>query len=205
MFLCVAAAVASFIGYTVGVNRSEPPDLRTFTSYDDCTQNGGMHWNAEFNACSGDAQVVDGVEQGELFLQYSAQNLPRLTERKRAEKDNVVESVGSPSSDLLAFLKNDDTGCSESGYYKVLKEVPARFALANFGCTEAGDAKDDAHVVAIKLADGWSLISPTNHFNEDGVPSCLMVDMFRIPKTLSGKCFENTGYNDGQLRDVSYL
>lgn len=172
-------------------NETQP---KTFSSYDDCAKNDGKILEAEFSACTDDKH---------LYLQYSAQNLPRLSERKNSEKENKVEYSGNYSSDLIAFLRQDFTGCDTTGYYKILKEVPGRFAQMNYGCDGANN--DKTYIIAMKLADGWSLISPTNHMNEQGVPSCLMVDMFKISKNLSDTCFENTGFNNGNLRKVEYL
>jgi hypothetical protein len=113
----------------------------------------------------------------------------------------------------VAFLKHDETGCeigqqagssAARGYYKILKEVSNRFALLNYGClSDPGALQGNYDIVAMKLGDGWALLSPTNNFN-GSTPSCLMVDTFKISKTLTPKCFENTGYNNGALKDVVY-
>jgi hypothetical protein len=106
---------------------------------------------------------------------------------------------------LIEFLKYDDTGCGNGqGYYRILKEVPNRFALLDYGCsTDKSALAGDYSIIALKLSDGWRLLSPTNNF--DGTtPSCLLVDMFKISKSLTPKCFENTGFNNGSLKTVSY-
>lgn len=81
-----------------------------------------------------------------------------------------------------------------------MKEVPGRYAQMNNGCDGANN--DKSYIIAMKLADGWSLISPSNHINEQGVPSCLLVDVFKISKSLNDSCFENTGFNNANHRKV---
>lgn len=188
--------LAGVIGWTLGIKSGSSHQIeadrgfKQFTSYDDCIANGGNFIGQQpGNAC------INGGDQ--LFLQYSAQNLPRLTESKKARKDNVVEKSVAASADLVSFLKHDETGC-ETGYYKIIKEVKNRFALLTYGCD-----KPDASMIAMKLSNGWTLISPTNHMR-DGAPSCLLADMFRVSSKLVNKCFENTGYNDGTLRGIKH-
>lgn len=195
--------VGLLAGYGLGWQAQRKPaalEPAIFSSFDDCVNNNGVSLISEFNACV----APNPDDDTSLWLQYSAQNLPRLTERKTTPQANVVENVDKiTSTGLVEFLEFDDTGC-ERGRYRFIKEVPDRFAQMNYGC--AGDEvwSEGAQIIAIKLADGWALISPTNHMAEDGTPSCLMVDMFKISKDLSDKCFENTGYNDDSIRSVEY-
>lgn len=186
---------------------------KQFDSYQDCIDNGGRDLFAgDFSACVG-GEVNEGFGN-QLYLQYSAQNLPRLTEHKVSENENRVDGADKASEALVAFLKEDYSGCEigsadgeGQGYYNVVKELPNRFALLNYGCVTSDTPEQDnstTFMIAIKLGEEWSLISPTNHFNENGVPSCLMVDMFRISKEISPQCFQNTGHNNGSLRNVSY-
>lgn len=196
------------------LEKTQMPTER-FESYQDCVNNGGKDLFAgDFSACLG-GEVNEGFGN-QLYLQYSAQNLPRLTEHEIAKTENRVDGTDKASEELVAFLKEDYTGCEKmettdgqvaQGYYSVIKEVPNRFALMNYGCIFEGENTDDvdASIIAMKLSDRWLLISPTNHFDETGNPSCLMVDMFRISKEISAQCFQNTGHSNGSLRDVSYL
>lgn len=166
-----------------------------YSDFDDCIKKGGKELSAnDFRVCS---------TEDRAYLQYSAQNLPRIEEQKKSEKENKVEYSGSYSQDLITFLRYDYTGCETSGYYKIIKEVTGRFALMNYGCDGANN--DGSFIIAMKLSNGWSLISPTNNISEKGVPSCLMVDIFKISKELSDKCFENTGFNNGSIKQVEYL
>jgi hypothetical protein len=178
------------------LKRSQLP-TRKFSSYEDCINNGGVDlWtiNVQFSGCLGGEEFPEYsrdegyVYQAQAFMQYSAQNLPRLIDKPAIE--------GDPHS-LADFLKTDDADCET----KLVKEVPGRFALTNYLC--AHDAVDDKNYrIAIKLGDGWRYISTTNAMNEDGVPSCLVVDMFKVSKRLTSKCYENTGYNNGFLKTV---
>lgn len=180
-----------------------------YTSYEDCINNGGAFLrtiNADFSGCLG-GNVADAGElpNYQAFLQYSAQNLPRIDERKVAKNENKVTANGNYSADLVAFLKSDETGCTPRGEYELVKEVTNRFALIKYGCDGDGQVQsnDPPTIVAIKLSNGWSLISPTNNM-QGNTPSCLLVDMFKISKELSTQCFENTGYNNNSLRAVTY-
>lgn len=182
---------------------------KQYTSYEDCMGNGGaVLWtiNAGFSGCLGGNEAASGeMPEYQAFLQYSAQNLPRIEERKKASTENKVTANGSYSADLLAFLKSDYTGCQPRGEYEVVKEVKDRFALMKYGCDGDGQvqSKNPPTMIAMKLSDGWVLLSPTNNM-EGNTPSCLLVDMFKISKELSDKCFENTGYNNGTQKDVTY-
>lgn len=181
-----------------------------FESYEDCTNNGGAILNTingQFNACLGGNEDRSGeLPQYQAFLQYSAQNLPRITESKKTENENKVTSRSQHSQDLIEFLRFDDSGCEPRGEYEIVKEVPERFAFMKYGCDKDGQVQSDnpPTIIAMKLADGWATLSPTNNMDDKGRPSCLLVDMFKISKDLVLKCFENTGYNNGNLKDVVY-
>lgn len=159
-----------------------------FANYEDCINNGGVLLNTingQFDACLGGNEDETGeLPQHQAFLQYSAQNLPRLEEKTKVN--------GDPNS-LADFVKSS-TGCPS----KVEKELKNRFAIIS--CTD----QKSIYSLAIMLADGWRYISTTNNMNEKGQPSCLIVDMFKVSKDLVPKCFENTGYNNGKLKEVVY-
>lgn len=160
-----------------------------FSSFEDCTNNGGtilITINVQFNGClGGNLDEVGDLPQHQAFMQYSAQNLPRLGEKIRVSGD----------PDNLKDFINSSEGCEA----ELIKEVKDRFALVK--CTDQRGVYD----VAIKLSDGWRYISTTNNMNEKGQPSCLVVDMFKVSKELTPKCYENTGYNNDSLKDVTYL
>lgn len=190
---------------------------KQFASYEDCNANQGVMMNtinAQFSACLGGSQDKFGeLPQPQAFLQYSAQNLPRLEENKvnKSGKNKLV-AASPASASLTQFLENSYTGCEigssdnskfSPGYFKLKKEVQNRFALVGYECSD-GKALDNTFSIAINLADGWRWISTTNNINDKGQPSCLVVDLFKISKDLAPKCFENTGFNNGKLKDVTY-
>lgn len=186
----------------------------TYESYEDCQVNGGFSLttiSGQFNACLGGSTEESG-DSYQAFLQYSAQNLPRINERRESDIDNLVEGIENGSAELATFLQRNYTGCEigategeGQGYYNIVKEIPNRFALVQDGCANDPAAREGAYrIVAMKLGDGWSLLSPTNNFNEEGVPSCLMVDMFKLSRELFTECFENTGYNNGAYKKVTH-
>lgn len=210
--ICLVALAAITFGYytqrrtIVRLQAQQIPD-RLFDNYDQCVSEGGLILNTTLSACMGGNLLEDGeLPHYQAFMQYSAQNLPRINERKTSDTENRVDNTEGFSADLVAFLRRDFTGC-ETGYYKIIKEVKDRFALLNYGCAEDEAAlAGEYHMIAMKLGDGWSLLSPTGNFNDEGegVPSCLLTDMFKISQELTPKCFENTGYNDGTIRDVPH-
>lgn len=196
--LAASAFISTVAIFSYMAMNPTPKPLPKFSNYDECAQGGGALTNAtHFSACIG--------ADNELFLQYSAQNLPRIQERKANTSPNHVVAGADTTVDLVSFLKQDYSGCVASvGYYKVLKEVKNRFAVMNYGCDNYTEGqKASANIIAMKLADGWVLLSPTDNM-QGTMPSCLLADMFKISKQLSAKCFETTGYNDGSLRDVTY-
>jgi hypothetical protein len=177
------------------------------SDWNGCVTKGGL-WvmtvNAGFNAC------LEGGKQ--VLLQYSSQNLPQITTNRTTTTPNIVVSDSSDTSDLVSYLTYSYSGCSIgeapgtnlTGYYKIVKEIPTSWALLNFGCSGYTQTeKDDAFIVAMKLSSGWVQLSPSDGFLPDGTPSCLLVDMYKIPQSLTPQCFQNTGYNNGSLRKVT--
>ncbi|HEU4966350.1 MAG TPA: hypothetical protein VFT53_02620 [Candidatus Saccharimonadales bacterium] len=169
--------------------------------YSDCIQHGGQalrYYGAiQLEACRGNDT---------LFLQYSAQDMPRLTSEKTQTTANTVIADASTSPSLVNFLKYDYTGCSkDAGYYKVFKEVPGRFAEMSYGCAGTIPEMPRSYIIAMNAGGSWTFISPTNNMdNTTGVPSCLIVDMFKVSKALSPRCWQNTGYDNGAMRAVGY-
>jgi hypothetical protein len=194
----ILLAIAGFVWQQNKINKlnNEVAELKKtqlpqkrYSSYEDCIKNDGVLLNTingQFDACLGGDEDESGeLPQHQAFLQYHAQNLPRLEDKTRVD--------GDPNS-LNDFVKAS-TGCPG----KIVNELPNRFAIVT--CTD----QKDTYSLAIKLADGWRWISTTNNMNEKGQPSCLVVDMFKVSKEITPKCFENTGYNNGTLKDVKYL
>ncbi|HTH72520.1 MAG TPA: hypothetical protein VL737_04140 [Candidatus Pristimantibacillus sp.] len=202
--LCTIVVALGVLGGVALYLQSQSPSSGIATNYNACVKNGGHATSydgaIQFDAC------LNGSNQ--LSLQYSAQNMPRISEHKIASAQNHVVYGAVDPADLVSFLQKDETGCSNSGtvgYYKILKVVPNRFAEMSYGCDNyTAQQKDSAYIIGMRLGNDWALISPTNNMNEQGVPSCLLVDMFRISKSLSGQCYQNTGYGDGSLRPVTY-
>lgn len=182
---------------------------KQYDSYEDCVNNGGILLvtiNAQFDGClGGDLDETGEIPQHQAFLQYSAKNLPNISERKTSDTENRVSNTENYSADLVNFLKNDASGCDPRGEYEIIDEVPDRFALMKYGCDGDGQVQSDSPptIIAIKLADGWSFISPTNNM-EDGVPSCLLQDIFKVSKELAPTCFENTGHDNYSLSKRNY-
>lgn len=181
-----------------------------YATYENCVHDGGVLLNTingQFDACLGGSESeTEELQQHQAFLQYSAQNLPNISENKKTDRENKVVSKDTHSQDLVDFLKYDYSGCETRGEYEIVKELPGRFALMKYGCDGDGQVQsaNPPTIIGMKLADGWVLLSPTNNMDAEGRPSCLLADMFKVSKDLAPKCFENTGYNNGVIRDVSY-
>lgn len=193
-----------------GLNKKQLP-TNLYKSYDDCISNGGIMLdtiNAQFNGClGGDKDESGQLPQHQAFLQYSAQNLPRIMARNESTIGSKVTAKNTISRDLVEFLAKDGSCAPSKGEFEVIKEVTNRFALMKYGCEGGGQVQSNSSptIIGMKLADGWVLISPTNNMDDEGRPSCLLVDMFKISKELSPKCFENTGFNNGELKEVVHL
>ncbi len=192
----VAVLVSTVAVFLYAATLPSAKSLPDFANYDACASGGGTL--TSFNNLSACIGAND-----KLFMQYSAQNLPRINERKTTSVPNHVVANGTYSADLVSFLRQDYSGCNPTGYYEVIKEVKNRFALMHYGC-DNDPQKGSATMIAIKLGDGWATLSPTDNMREDGTPSCLLVDMFKVSKQISNVCYETTGYNDGSTRDVTY-
>ena len=202
------------INRKVGALQATQLPTKQFKSYEDCTRNGGEQLttvNGQFDACLS-GRTEESGDSYTAFLQYSAQNLPRINSSKYSVKANRVDATAGHAADLVAFLRHDYSGCevdtddaSVTGYYKIVKEVPNRFALLDYGCTNDESAlAGDYKIIAMKLGTTWATLSPTDNMREDGTPSCLLVDTFKVSKRLTPKCYENTGYNNGTLKSVKY-
>ncbi len=190
-------------------NKNHNKTPTSYTGYSDCISHGGqaLTYNdaVQFNACRGSGSA--------LYLQYSAQNLPNISQNKTTTVPNQVVSSSSDASDLINYLTYNYTGCNTgrpngsdvTGYYKIIKEIPSGWALLNYGCSNNTQSQNDStHMIAMKLSSGWVELSPTNNFLPNGTPSCLLVDMFKVPETLTSQCYQNTGYSNGSLRSVTY-
>jgi len=118
-----------------------------------------------------------------------AKNATDNSSQQTARQENEVlnESAGSP--ELVAFLKADYAGCDKMvdrepsrGTYKIIKEVDG-FAKLGYGC---GETK--ASMITKNVKGKWELISPTNQFTPNGIPSCAMVEEHKIPKEIASQC-----------------
>lgn len=207
--LVVLASAGWFINNKGHKQTSTTTSQRSYASYSDCLNHGGQSLSydgaIQFDACK--------AGNSNLYLQYSAQNLPRIDQNKTTAAPNIVVSNASATPDLVSYLTHNYTGCgigqpansNVTGYFKVDKEIPSGWALLTYGCSSDSAASKNAgaNMIAMKLSSGWVEISPTNNFLPNGTPSCLLVDMFKVPSSLSSQCYQNTGYNDGSLRSVT--
>jgi len=181
-----------------------------FANFIECAESDGVLIeiiNSTAGCVSGEVTSGGDRPKYKAFLRFNANSLPRILERQKSENKNTVTNNIGASKELVAFLENDYWGCQTNGEYKIIKEVRDRFALMQYGCTGDGsiNTPNPPTIIGIKLADGWSLISSANyHMNNNGQPSCLLVDLFKVSKELTPKCFENTDYDEGKIKDVLY-
>ncbi|MGH7234381.1 MAG: pilus assembly FimT family protein [Candidatus Saccharimonadales bacterium] len=205
IIILFVAALLVVVGWVI-FSKNNNKNHMVYTSYSDCISHGGQILTyddaIQFSACKDN--------NNNLYLQYSAQNLPRIDQNANTTIPNQVIASPTDTSDLINYLTYNFTGCNQgknssvTGYFKIVKEIPSGWALLNYGCTNDTSAqKASTFMIAMKLSSGWVEISPTNNFLSNGTPSCLMVDMFRIPGDLTSHCYQNTGYNDGSLRTDS--
>lgn len=201
-------AVLGSLGWLMYAHDHSQQIHSVYSSYADCVSHGGQPLQyddaIQFDACKGTSS--------NLYLQYSAQNLPRIDENRTTTTPNVIASAVSASSDLVSYLTYNYTGCDigqpansgATGYYKIIKEIPSGWALLQYGCSSrSSSSANNAYMIAMKLSSGWVELSPTNNFLPNGTPSCLLVDMFNVPGSLTSQCYQNTGYDDGSLRSVT--
>ena len=106
------------------LKRTQLPQQK-YSSYEDCTSNGGVILNTingQFDACLGGNEDDTGeLPQHQAFLQYSAQNLPRL--------EDIIKVDGDPNN-LSDFIKSSDSsgGCPT----KLVKEQPSCLVVDMF-------------------------------------------------------------------------
>lgn len=125
---------------------------------------------------------------------FSNMNKEKATDKQnstqaRVQQENKIIDAEKGSPELVAFLKAEYSGCDKlvdrpatRATYKIIAEVPG-FAKLGYGCNET-----KAFAIAKNVSGKWELISPTNEFTTDGIPSCKMVDEHKIPQRLMSQC-----------------
>ncbi len=123
----------------------------------------------------------------------------------------VIDTANSPA-DLIAFLGADNTQCYKadgSGYYKVVAQVNDQFAKMQYGCTTKNGTtslgSSPAYILAKKMNDTWSLISPTNQWlpvNGQGLPSCSMVNDNKVSKIVTPQCWQEPALTSPSISNL---
>jgi hypothetical protein len=114
--------------------------------------------------------------------------------------DNKATKRGDTSiNNLRLFLertaqKDIELGC-ESAHYNVVRHTKDETQLLlSYGCEHPG-----ARMFAVKSGSVWRLISPTNQFDDLGIPSCDHVAQHGISSEIAPVCVKGLSSHDGQF------
>lgn len=108
--------------------------------------------------------------------------------------DRLVKRTDDSTNELRAFLTrlNDASGCADSTYHNVIAASPdEQQILLNYGC-----GYPNARMFAVKQNGEWKRLSPTNQFDQFGIPRCAHVDANHISRTIAPVCVEEAAGTD---------
>jgi len=100
--------------------------------------------------------------------------------------DHYVKRTDTATNELRAFLEdlNRTSGCPESVYHEVIAVTPDETqVLLRYGCDSA-----TARMFAVKVEGSWRTLSPTNQFDQFGIPLCDHVTSNNISRTIAPVC-----------------
>jgi len=111
----------------------------------------------------------------------------------------VVKRTDEDFNRLNSFVnkrgkKDISLGCKSSYYNAMLESKDKKQVLFTYGCDQPG-----ARMFAVENNGEWSFISPTNQFDEFGIPLCNYVDKYNIDRTIAPVC-----HNAPSLQDAIF-
>lgn len=103
----------------------------------------------------------------------------------RQEGDRLIRRSDESVKQIQAFLKAQPSGCQDNdGVYQVIAHNSDETQLLlGYGC-----GNSNSRMFAIKKNGNWRTVSPTNQFNQFGVPSCNMVESNTIATEIAPVC-----------------
>lgn len=119
-----------------------------------------------------------GVHVNLGTMQYS---LVGTTATKRTDAtitslQNFLEQYGQ---------KDIDLGCTSTYYNVIAYTQDESQVLLNYGC-----GYPNARMFGVRSSDSWQLISPTNHFDNLGVPECTYLTEYAISREIAPVCVD---------------
>lgn len=128
-----------------------------------------------FNKTSPDSTEKDFISLGSM--KYTIKN-------DRAELRNDA-SVNELRTFLEQKAKNEGCGNVGPAYETVIAYTKNETqALLGYGC-----GSSDAQMHIVKTDSGWRSISPTNHFDEFGIPECEYLNENTISAEIAPVCY----------------
>lgn len=117
-----------------------------------------------------------------------------ITEDKATKRDDA--SINNLRNFLeRAAQKDIELGC-DTAYYNVVRFTKQETqVLLSYGCEHPG-----ASMFAVKTGYEWELISPTNQFDDLGIPSCDHTKIYGISAEIAPVCVNGLSASGGQLR-----
>lgn len=82
-------------------------------------------------------------------------------------------------------------GCKAVYYTAMLESKDKKQVLFAYGCDQPG-----ARMFAVENNGEWSFISPTNQFDEFGIPLCNYLDKYNIDPTIAPVCHDASSLED---------
>ncbi len=114
----------------------------------------------------------------------------------RFENGMAIKRANASVTSLKSFLsktakKDISLGCESSYYNVVAASKDDNQVLLRYGCGYPG-----ANMFAVRDGQDWKAISPTNQFNDFGMPNCDYVQSNNISKDIAPVCYSNNGEVD---------
>lgn len=132
------------------------------------------------------AMKSDNSQNSEAFEKGSVVSLGSI--EYDFSNGKAIKRTESQLSALKTFLTNEgerslNSNCSVVYHNVVIASPDRKQVLLSYGCNHPG-----SRMFAIYTNDEWKLLSPTNHFDMLGIPSCEHVESNNIDRSIAPVC-----------------
>lgn len=168
--------------------------VQSVQTFETCVSVGGETDSSDLPGVHATCTIYGNTYLEDGYLAWDiGQRFNELTHSDALEPAIVENTVAAPG-DLVSMLEYDNGGCDVDGWksskaaFEIISVVNDSLAKLKYGCE--ADMPLSAFMLVIKQDGQWKQISPTNQFTEEGVPSCAMVNTFKITSKLEPECFK---------------
>jgi hypothetical protein len=136
------------------------------------------------NSSNNDSTATSGVFVNLHSVQFdiSSGKLVKRTDDDFNKLNSFVNATGE---------KDIELGCKSVYYTSMVVSKDKKQVLFAYGCDHPS-----ARMYAVENNGEWSFISPTNQFDEFGIPLCNYVDKYNIDPTIAPVCRDASSLED---------